>query len=152
MDNFIISTSYDKTAKAWLLDADVLREDGGDDFALVRSFEGHRKAVFPLAFIPDENFEPGDRPEEAVGPGDVLITGSADGTARSWSFGTGACLKVGLTYKLASNCYHLSGVFIRSLVGTPERSAAWTRTPRARFSSRGRRTGPSSRGTSRQDR
>ena len=29
-----------------------------------------------------------------IRPGDTLITGSADQTARSWSFDTGGCLKV----------------------------------------------------------
>ena len=29
-----------------------------------------------------------------INPGDVLISGSADSTARSWSFDTGGCLKI----------------------------------------------------------
>ena len=33
--------------------------------------------------------------EDGIHPGDILITGSADGTARSWALATGKQLKVG---------------------------------------------------------
>lgn len=60
---------------------------GGGDGCL-RLFRGHRKAVYPLLFIPaDEDWR-----EEDPDLSDLLITGSGDGTAKAWSVETGECL------------------------------------------------------------
>ena len=67
--------------------------------SLILYNQGHGKGVYPLIFIPAEDFDVTDG--ATINPGDTLITGSADCTARSWSFDTGGCLKVsfGLRYK-----------------------------------------------------
>ena len=48
--------------------------------------KGHGKGVYPIIFIPsdEESEDLSDGP--TINPADVLITGSADMTARSWSF------------------------------------------------------------------
>ena len=95
--DFIFSSSYDKTVKAWLFDTSEL-DEGNEDRACIRTFKGHTKGVYPLIFIPSE--DSGFSTEGlAINPGDLLISGSADHTARSWSFDTGGCLKVGNTLK-----------------------------------------------------
>ena len=69
------------------------QDEGNEDRACIRTFKGHSKGVYPLIFIPSE--DSGFSTEGlAINPGDLLITGSADHTARSWSFDTGGCLKV----------------------------------------------------------
>ncbi len=90
-DDWIFSSSYDRTAKAWVFDTSQIPEDK-DDEACVRTFAGHTKGVYPLIYIPAEDFDPNDG--ATINPGDTLITGSADCTARAWSFDTGNCLKV----------------------------------------------------------
>ena len=76
--DFIFSSSYDRTARCWEFDTGEC----------IRVFSGHKRGVYPLIFIPDD---------EDTGPTsanrDILMTGSADFTARSWSFETGKCLK-----------------------------------------------------------
>jgi WD40 repeat protein len=48
--------------------------------------QGHTKGVYPLVFIPGgDDFVGGGSGEAAINPGDLLITGSADSSARSWS-------------------------------------------------------------------
>ncbi len=89
--DFIFSSSYDKTARAWHFDTQDIGENMEDE-ACIRTFQGHTKGVYPIIFIPAEDFDPNDG--AVINPGDMLITGSADHTARSWSFDTGGCLKV----------------------------------------------------------
>lgn len=89
---FLFSTSYDKTAKAWLFDVADLGE-GHEDKACIRTFKGHLKGVYPIIFIPAEDTGGLDEEGMNINPGDLLITGSADSTAKSWSFDTGGCLK-----------------------------------------------------------
>ncbi|KAK7069086.1 WD repeat-containing protein 86 [Halocaridina rubra] len=88
---FIFSTSSDKTAKAWVFDAEELDDDALTRVCL-RTFKDHMRPVFPVIFIPTENDDGLD--DGNINPGDLVITGSNDGTARSWSFDTGGCLKV----------------------------------------------------------
>lgn len=90
--NFLFSSSYDKTAKAWLFNTSDL-EDEDEDKACLRTFKGHTKGVYPLIFIPSEGML-GQHDSAIINPGDLLISGSADHTARSWSFDTGGCLKL----------------------------------------------------------
>lgn len=89
--DFIFSSSYDRTAKAWLFNTDEVAE-GSEHESCVRTFAGHSKGVYPLVYIPAEDFDPNDG--ATINPGDTLITGSADSTARAWSFESGGCLKV----------------------------------------------------------
>ncbi|XP_069974673.1 WD repeat-containing protein 86-like [Penaeus vannamei] len=100
-DEFIFSTSYDKTAKAWLFDADDL--DVGDK-AVIRTFTGHHRGVYPIIYIPAVDTVPEDSEGININPGDLIITGSADATARSWSFDTGNCLKIFKGHKAAITC------------------------------------------------
>ncbi|ELU09441.1 hypothetical protein CAPTEDRAFT_115707 [Capitella teleta] len=77
--DFIFSSSYDRTARCWDFDTGEC----------IRVFSGHKRGVYPLIFIPDDD-------EESASNGtnnDVLVTGSADFTARSWSFESGKCLQ-----------------------------------------------------------
>ena len=83
--DFIFTSSYDRTARCWDFDMGEC----------IRVFRGHKRGVYPLIFIPgddeegvEDNFDGGD------GSKDMLITGSADFTARTWNFETGQCLKV----------------------------------------------------------
>ena len=57
-------------------------------------FQGHTRGVYPLIFIPAEDSGTLDEEGLNIHPGDLLITGSSDATARAWSFDTGGCLKV----------------------------------------------------------
>ena len=92
--NKLIYPGYDKTIKAFLFDTSEL-DEGSEDKACIRTFKGHNKGVYPLIFIPaEESYCLADTEGPVINPGDVLISGSADSTARSWSFDTGACLKI----------------------------------------------------------
>ena len=79
---------------------------------LPRTFKGHGKGVYPLIFIPAEDFDLSDG--ATFNPGDTIISGSADQTARSWSCDTGTCLKVRnclIAYTFESN--EKSSCFVR---------------------------------------
>ena len=92
--DFIFSSAYDKTARAWLFDTNDL-DAGHEAEACIKTFSGHTKGVYPLIFIPaEETVGVEVTTKGEIHPGDILITGSADQTARSWSFETGGCLKV----------------------------------------------------------
>lgn len=92
-NDFVFSTSYDKTARAWVTDTDNI-ELGCESDACIREFKGHGKGVYPIIFIPAEDFDVTDG--ATINPGDLIITGSADMCARAWSFDTGGCLKVNM--------------------------------------------------------
>ena len=81
--DFIFSGSYDRTARCWDFDTGEC----------IRVFSGHKRGVYPLIFIPADEDEGPDEDGEWGSNKDILITGSADFTARSWSFETGKCLK-----------------------------------------------------------
>lgn len=86
LGDFIFSTSYDRTARCWDFDTG----------ACVRVFRGHRHGILPILFVPAEQ-EAGredDFEEDAeIYAKDIIITGSQDNTAKTWSFETGDCLK-----------------------------------------------------------
>ena len=88
--DFIFSSSFDKTAKAWLFDVSELGE-GNEERACIRTFKGHSKGVYPMVFIPaPDNLGDEDEGEGPnIRPGDMLLTGSADMTARSWRWAPG---------------------------------------------------------------
>ncbi|XP_071523410.1 uncharacterized protein [Panulirus ornatus] len=90
-DDLLLSTSYDKTVKVWRVDADAAMDQ---EEACVRTFQGHHKAVYPVIFLGGHNT--GDMKEKRlnINPGDLVITGSTDTTARSWSLHTGCCLQI----------------------------------------------------------
>jgi WD40 repeat protein len=88
-EDWIFSTSYDATARAWRFDTSDLDEE---EDPCVRIFKGHAKAVLPIVFIPGENEDQTN--DDGINAGDIVITASVDGTARSWSFETAGCLKV----------------------------------------------------------
>lgn len=81
--DFIFTSSYDRTARCWDF-------DNGE---CIRVFRGHKRGVYPLIFIPGDDDNPDDM-DNYDGSKDLLLTGSADFTARSWNFETGQCLKV----------------------------------------------------------
>ncbi|XP_064646056.1 WD repeat-containing protein 86-like isoform X2 [Lineus longissimus] len=83
--DFIFSSSYDRTARCWDFESGEC----------IRVFNGHKRGVYPLVFIPGEDDVREDSLELDASR-DVLITGSADFTAKSWSFETGKCL---VTYR-----------------------------------------------------
>ena len=77
--DFVFSSSYDRTARCWDFDTGEC----------VRVFSGHKRGVYPLIFIPAEEEEVSAEDFTWDGNKDLLITGSADFTAKSWSFETG---------------------------------------------------------------
>lgn len=81
--DFIFTSSYDCTARCWDF------ENG----ECLRVFRGHKKFVCPLIFIPADDDDV-DGTLDMDGANDLLITGSADATARKWNFETGKCLQV----------------------------------------------------------
>ena len=48
---FIVSSSYDKTARSWSFDTEHLGA-GREGEALVQTFTGHTKGVYPMVYIP----------------------------------------------------------------------------------------------------
>lgn len=82
--DFVFSSSYDRTARCWDLET-------GD---CIRVFSGHKRGVYPLIFIPADYDDVTPEAFNWDGNKDLLITASADFTARSWSFETGKCLRV----------------------------------------------------------
>lgn len=91
--DFVFTSSYDRTARCWDFDT-------GDN---VRVFRGHKRGVYPLIFIPADEDEIADD-QDLDGGRDILITGSADFTARSWNFDTGCCLKMFKGHRGAVTC------------------------------------------------
>lgn len=90
--DFIFTSSYDRTARCWDFDSGEC----------IRVFRGHKRGVYPLIFMPaDED----DLEETHLDSSkDLLITGSADFTARSWDFETGQQLKAFKGHKGAVTC------------------------------------------------
>lgn len=90
--DFVFSSSYDRTARCWDFDSGEC----------VRVFRGHKRGVYPLIFIPadDDDLEETD-PDASK---DLLITGSADFTARTWDFETGQMLRTFKGHKGAVTC------------------------------------------------
>ncbi|UYV66207.1 WDR86 [Cordylochernes scorpioides] len=114
--DFVFSTAHDRTARVWLftprqgetpafrvfqsiinagrilLNGALLPYvimNGKCRYLHGRMFQGHTKAVIPAVFVPAA-----DNPlvGRSVHEADVLLTGSADHTARAWAFRSGTCL------------------------------------------------------------
>lgn len=111
--DFIFSSSADKTARCW----------DADNASSIREFIGHKNGVFALVYVPVDDVEdeaallPTETErlkkkkekegveDEHKGEGhreetplcrfkDIIVSGSTDSTARSWSFETGRTLQV----------------------------------------------------------
>ncbi|XP_015908185.1 WD repeat-containing protein 86 [Parasteatoda tepidariorum] len=92
----IFSTSSDHSVRAWLFDLREISDDQGE--ACIKVFEGHTKGTYPILHVPmDENAG------LDLGAG-VLVSGSADCTARSWSVDSGLCLKIFRGHTAPLNC------------------------------------------------
>lgn len=93
--DFVFTSSYDRTCLCWDFDTSEC----------VRVFRGHKRGVYPLIFIPadEEEMSSGDMYNDEMST-DILITGSADFTARTWNFETGKCIKVFKGHKGAVTC------------------------------------------------
>ncbi|XP_043214180.1 WD repeat-containing protein 86-like isoform X2 [Amphibalanus amphitrite] len=96
---FIFSASSDRTSRAWIYDTDALSQIN-DAKACIKTFKGHRHGIHALIFLSGDAHGSSDtddeRDEELVAddtvtihPGDRLITGSMDTTAKSWNVDTG---------------------------------------------------------------
>ena len=100
-DDIIMSTSNDKTVKIWYTKVTKATRQK----PCIRTLKGHTHGVYPLIFVPhdiNESVE-GDEMDEAtkeelkddiIHPNDIVITGSADATAKVWSLHSGECLHV----------------------------------------------------------
>ena len=64
------------------------------NFSVQIHSQGHQKGVYPLIFIPSaDDLDEVESEGRSIRPGDILLTGSADNTARTWSFESAGCLK-----------------------------------------------------------
>ncbi|KAK3893899.1 hypothetical protein Pcinc_001124 [Petrolisthes cinctipes] len=88
--DFLLSTSYDKTVKVWQLEADEVMDENE---ICVRTLQGHTRAVYSVIFIRGANTGGLNEEGLSINPGDLVITGSTDSTARSWSLDLGVTLK-----------------------------------------------------------
>lgn len=92
--DFVFSSSYDRSARCWDFDTGEC----------IRVFTGHKRGVYPLIFIPIDDEEAESENYDWDGNKDILITGSADFTARAWSFETGKCIRVFKEHEGAITC------------------------------------------------
>ena len=92
--DFVFSSSYDRTVRCWDLESGEC----------IRVFSGHKRGVYPLVFIPADEEEVSPETFDWDGNKDILISGSADFTARSWSFETGKCLQTFKGHTSAITC------------------------------------------------
>lgn len=79
-NNQLFSSSYDRTARAWSVDAGQASQE----------FRGHRNCVLTLAYSAPRDL-PGAPFEEEAAAGGLLVTGSTDGTAKVWQVASGCC-------------------------------------------------------------
>ena len=85
--NALFSSGYDSTIRAW----DV---DSGE---ALRVFQGHKRLVNSLIYVPSEVAKDKDfNYAELDQNDDVLVSGSADCTAKLWGLNTSECI---LTYR-----------------------------------------------------
>ena len=92
--DFMFTSSYDRTARCWDFDSGEC----------IRVFSGHKRGVYPLIFIPEEGDELIENSVAWEGNKDILITGSADFSARSWSLETGKTLQIFKGHEGAVTC------------------------------------------------
>ena len=92
--DFIFSSSYDRTIRCWDFDTGEC----------VRMFTGHKRGVYPLIYIPADEEEANQDIMDWDGNKDILISGSADYTAKAWSFETGKCIQTFKGHSGAVTC------------------------------------------------
>lgn len=90
--DLVFSSSYDRTLKCW----------HGDTGECLRTFRGHKRGVYPLHLVPSETnrgtFIDMDNND------DILVSGSADNTAKSWGMNSNECLVTFKGHKGAVIC------------------------------------------------
>ncbi|XP_043225133.1 WD repeat-containing protein 86-like isoform X2 [Amphibalanus amphitrite] len=85
--DYILSSSYDKTARLWYFDP----EGEGEESPCVRVFEGHQKPIYPILVVWTNLSDSSDSDSDSEGFGDcsereeIIVTGSNDTTAKTWS-------------------------------------------------------------------
>ena len=84
LQGVLSSGSYDRTVRCW-------HAEEGD---CLRTFEGHRRGIYPMLVV--SNSKTKRTHVDLESNDDILITGSADFTAKSWGMNSSECL---LTYK-----------------------------------------------------
>lgn len=88
--NFIFSSSYDRTVMCW-------RAETGER---LKTFVGHKSSVISLLVVSESSYHGGGggafAPVDIEDNHDTLISGSADGTAKSWAMNSNDCT---VTYK-----------------------------------------------------
>lgn len=86
LGDLLFSTSYDRTARCWDVHTGACRQ----------IFQGHKHGILPILYLPsnhDLNSENDFEEEMNIYTKDIVITGSQDTTAKSWSIETGECLR-----------------------------------------------------------
>ena len=87
VQNILLSSSYDKTIRCWHINT-------GECLSV---FSSHKSGVFPLLYIPEnESISTNKDYADLEHNHDILVSGSADCTAKSWSMNNNGVLT---TYK-----------------------------------------------------
>ncbi|XP_064090092.1 WD repeat-containing protein 86-like isoform X2 [Macrobrachium nipponense] len=103
--DFIFSAANDTTAKAWVFDNPEFNDDITDTVSFYKSFDGHSLGISSLIFIPgDEDARTIEDDDVVINVDDILITGSADHTARTWSVATGKTIHIFRGHKGPVSC------------------------------------------------
>ncbi|XP_069108662.1 WD repeat-containing protein 86-like [Argopecten irradians] len=93
--DFIFTSSFDHTSRCFDFDTGEC----------LRVFKGHKRAIYPLVFIPTIDEDDDDTQDEDVDMSiGVLLTGSADGTARSWNCDSGQTISIFKGHKGPVTC------------------------------------------------
>lgn len=94
-DDYILSSSYDRTIRLWSF----------NDGHFIRNFLGHTRGVYPMILICNESKGlNGYDKYSASSSRSILISGSADFTAKLWSLDTGRCLYTFKGHRGAITC------------------------------------------------
>lgn len=88
--DLVFSSSYDKTIRCW----------HADTTECLRIFRGHRSSVGALLLVSESNRGAAFAAVDMENNDDILISGSADGTAKSWGMNANECL---VTFKGHTN-------------------------------------------------
>ncbi|XP_033728391.1 WD repeat-containing protein 86-like [Pecten maximus] len=93
--DFIFTSSFDHTSRCFDF-------DNGE---CLRVFKGHERAVYPLVFIPTQDEDDEDNADQDVDMSiGILLTGSADNTARSWNCDSGQTVNIFKGHKGPITC------------------------------------------------
>lgn len=97
--DLVFSSSYDKTVKCW-------HTDTGE---CLRTFRGHRLSVTPLLLVSESNRGAAFAAVDMENNDDILISGSADYTAKSWGMNSNDCLVTFKGHSAAVVCLAVDG-------------------------------------------